>query len=501
VRFTDAEGKYYAPHGRLTEFATGIGIDVGGNLQLSLLGKDGKPEPTSFAYIAGSCEIALPPGLIHVTICKGPEYLPVEQEIQLAAGKLALRFTLERWSHHRQYGWYPGDVRAHFLSPQAALLEGAAEDLTVVNVLARAWVLMDNPIAVECPRQRMAYPNLLEFSGQQPALADQDCMVIVNTENSHRQLGWLGLLHCHRAVYPLYFGGHVGTDYLDNWTLADWCDQCHRKHGLVVWTQTMGVSGGKRYGEVLADLILGRVDAVEADPFRWTAQQDPSSFPWYDLLNCGFRLPLVGSSAKDDNCVALGSIRTYARLQQGQPFTYTAWIEAIRAGRTFATNGPLLLLTVDDQDLGATLQVTADQPVQVRAEARSLVPFEHLEIIVNGEVAVRQSPRGSTSAVSIEAEISMPTGGWLAARCWGPAWVPGWGASQRVYAHTSPVYVCVDGQSAPVDSAAVQRFLGHLTHMLSWVDKEGRYENDDQRLRLRKVFEDAIQILHERGAV
>ena len=32
VRFTDAEGRYYAPFGRLTEFATGRNEDVGGNV-------------------------------------------------------------------------------------------------------------------------------------------------------------------------------------------------------------------------------------------------------------------------------------------------------------------------------------------------------------------------------------------------------------------------------------------------------------------------------------
>src|SRR5271155_5321545 len=75
VRFTDAAGKYYAPYGRLTEFAFGRGVDVGGNVQVPMPGNDQKIQSTNFAYIDGSCEIALPPRLIHVTICKGPEYL------------------------------------------------------------------------------------------------------------------------------------------------------------------------------------------------------------------------------------------------------------------------------------------------------------------------------------------------------------------------------------------------------------------------------------------
>jgi hypothetical protein len=42
--------------------------------------------------------------------------------------------------------------------------------------------------------------------------------------------------------------------------------------------------------------------------------------------------------------------------------------------------------------------------------------------------------------------------------------------------------------------------MDHLTRWLSWVNHHGRYENDAQRLRLRKVFEDAIEVLTGRLA-
>src|SRR6266481_1695136 len=77
VRFTDAAGRYYAPYGRLTEFATEMGVDVGGNV---LVGDE------AFAYIDGSCEIVLPPGLLRVAISKGPEYKPIETTMTLNPG-------------------------------------------------------------------------------------------------------------------------------------------------------------------------------------------------------------------------------------------------------------------------------------------------------------------------------------------------------------------------------------------------------------------------------
>src|SRR5262249_22455400 len=128
IRFTDAKGNYYAPFGRLTEFATETGVDVGGNVRI---GKE------AYAFIDGTCEIQLPAGPIHVKITKGPEYQSVEAQCELAPGKMALRFEVERWANLRAESWYSGDTCAFFLSSHAALLEAAAEDLAVVNLLAR----------------------------------------------------------------------------------------------------------------------------------------------------------------------------------------------------------------------------------------------------------------------------------------------------------------------------------------------------------------------------
>jgi hypothetical protein len=487
VRFTDAEGKYYAPYGRLTAPA---GIDVaGGNLTWPILGAGGPLKVAQFAYIDGGCEIALPPGPVAVTICKGPEYLPVEQEIQLTAGKLAMRFLLHRWSNLRQSNWYSGDARAHFLSPPAALLEGAAEDLAVINVLARVTQVEEHHTIDGSVTLRPSYANLLDFSGQRPALERDGHMVVVNALNSHDHLGSLGLLNCHRVVYPLRFG--VDPDEYDDWTLADWCDQCHRKHGLVVC-----VKGGF---EALADLILGKVDAIEIIGFDWTHPPHTWLSTWYDLLNCGFRVPSVGSSGKDSSQLPLGSTRSYARLQPDRPFNYANWIEAVRAGRTFVTNGPLLQLKVNGQDPGATLDLADQEAVQIQVEARSLVPFEHLEIIVNGGLAAETSAGGNPCEARIDSAVQIPPGGWIAARCWGKTWVPGSYAGQYACAHTSAIYVRKSGRPAPANAEALQRLLGNLMEGLSWVDRVGRYENDAQRLRLRKVFEDAIQVLQKRG--
>src|SRR5262249_7374050 len=178
-------------------------------------------------------------------------------------------------------------------TPHTALLEAAAEDLAVLNLLAHTWFVRD-----EEDRQFETYPNLTAFSGQRPALELPGHMVVVNTLNCASRLGQLALLNCHRVVFPLYF-----DQERINWTAADWCDQCHRKGGLVVWNLDGNTCfpSSLRYadvsyfafGEALADLILGKIDAAEVQQMFVSCCD--RGYEWYSFLNSGFRLPLVGS--------------------------------------------------------------------------------------------------------------------------------------------------------------------------------------------------------------
>jgi hypothetical protein len=467
----------------LRDFATGHAQDVGGQLRKC----DGK-----YAYIDGTCEIALPPGPVTVVVSKGPEFKPIRQEFVLVPGRMALRLELERWINLRQQGWYAGDTQVHYMTPQAALLEGAAEDLTVVNLLAREDVLTNPPEDEEGASRpvgnRRRISNILAFSGQRPVLEMPGHLVVVNTFNYHQQLGQLALLNCHRPVYPLTFGG---PESWDSWTLADWCDQCHRKGGLVVATPP---ELGKHLAhEVLADLILGKVDALQVSDWYWDQELGTM---WAQLLACGFHIPLVGGSRKVSNLDQIGGTRTYARLQPGDEFTYKNWIEAVRAGRTFVTTGPLISLSVNGHDPGAVLDLPdGDTTVQVKAEAQSLDAFDYLAVLMNGSVAARSEASGSPSRATLEADLVVREGSLLVATCMGPFIFE---RMLQIAAFTSPVYVRPGGRESRPDPAAVESLTADLDRGAKWVDLEGRFENDRQREHLAGIFQAARNVLRKR---
>jgi hypothetical protein len=468
IRLVESTGVCRMPFGRLAEFATGAGEDVGGQVRLG---------DEAFAYIDGVCEVHLPAGPVRALVHKGPEYLPLEREIILGPGKIALRLAIERWTNPREQGWYAGDGRAHALSPHAAQLEGAAEGLDVVNLLAQ-----ERPALGERPA---ALDNLLAFSGTEPALAGMPA-VVVNTCNVHPVLGTVALLNCHRIVHPLRFGA---PDGLDDWSVADWCDQCHRKRGLVVWPDLARLTAEHPQGEALAALLLGKIDAFEV--CRLASAEAPPLADWYRLLACSYRLPLVGASGKDSNAIALGSVRTYARLEPNQPFGYGAWIEAVRAGRTFVTEGPLLSLTVDGHAPGAALSLPqGGRTVRLRVEAHSATPFDCLEVLHNGAVLAVAQTDGDRWTAVIEQEVPIAASGWLAARCQGGG---------LIRAHTSPVYVQVEGQPLRPAADVLAPLLAVLDRTHAWIRAEARCPSEHQREQLDGTIEAARQELMRRG--
>jgi hypothetical protein len=454
IRFADSAGRYYAPYGRLTEFEHSTLAADSGNVAVR-----GVP----FAYIDGQCEIFLPGEPLEVQIERGPEYRSLREEVRLGPGKLALRFELLRSARLDRQGWFSGDSRIFDVSPHAAHLEASAQGIHVANLLARAC----NPIvqSIESGPSLAAatdwmVTNLLAWSGQKACIDSNGCLLAVNSYHCHRDLGALALLRCHRPIFPLRFGP---PDTLDDWTLEDWCRQCHRKKGLVIWHREASSAGG----EALADAVNGHVDALDLDD--WTTPE--GLVQWYRLLNAGVKLPLACGSGKCDSSRPAGAVRTYARLREGESLSYGAWIEAVRAGRTFVTGGPLLLFTVNGADPGAELADVAG-PWCVRADVLGRDLIDRIEIVADGEVIAEGS--SPLEAESVRAA-------WWAARCL---------SGNRIVAHSSAVYSSQAAALLLRKEAA--HYLGaHFRCMLDWTRETGRFAAPAQRDHLAQVFQTA----------
>jgi hypothetical protein len=463
LRITGPDGTVYAPLGMPAYFPVGTNEAVGGQVRI---------DKENWWYVSGSFEIKLPSEVpLRIRATKGPEYTPLDETVTLGPGKLSLRLTISRWAKWED--WLSGDSRCHFLPPHAALLEAAGEGLDVVNVLIKQHPAFSHDGHLY-PMAEM----LTAFSGQEAALECEDVSVVVNTLNAHPSLGRVGLLNSHRVIFPLSFGGEEP----DDWSLCDWCDQCHRKKGLTVWTDPFQSMSGVLGGEALVAALLGKIDAIEVDP-----KPRPQPFlPWYyRLLNAGIKLPLVGGSAKDSNGMPLGAMRTYAKVTEPG---HRGWVEGVRAGRTFVTNGPLLSFAVSESLPGEAL--TVNDPVKMVATAESNEPFERFEIVSNGAVLatwVQTRQDDGRYFIRVEMEGIPQESGWVAARAVG----------SQAFAHTSPVYLDVPGVPNPQRAASLPMLKKCMEETKQWIEDYGRFTELKRRTHLLELCAKAQEKLGE----
>jgi hypothetical protein len=206
------------------------------------------------------------------------------------------------------------------------------------------------------------------------------------------------------------------------------------------------------------DAALGKVDSVDINLTY------AGSVPlWYRLLNCGFRLPAsAGTDVFLKRLVGRlpGSDRAYVRIDGA--FSYAAWIDDLRAGRSFVTNGPFVELSAGGERPGGGVRRTGPDRIKVTARAWWHLPMRRAELVQDGQVAAtRDFPADGPQEVTWEQEVPFERSGWIALRATGPYHADN--PAGEAYAHTSPVYVEVEGR--PPDARADAQFF------LRWIDR------------------------------
>src|SRR5204863_1265174 len=117
-------------------------------------------------------------------------------------------------------------------------------------------------------------------------------------------------------------------------------DDTRKQGGTVIWCHN---SSGF---EDVPSALSGRLDALNVfDGTRLGTYEES----YYRYLNIGLRMPL--STGTD--WFLYDFSRVYARLSG--PVSIKGWLEAVKAGRCVATNGPLLSLAVNGKEIGETV--------------------------------------------------------------------------------------------------------------------------------------------------
>ena len=249
----------------------------------------------------------------------------------------------------------------------------------------------------------------------------------------------------------------------------------------------MGFAGAREFP---VDLALGQVDALDVVS---NTPEMPAAELWYRVLNTGLRCALSAGSDSFTNIMMHwipGGARVYVRVP-GE-FSYQAWVDNYRKGRSFITNGPFLSLRVNGKEPGEELQLWDEQgpiSVTVEAEVDSIVPVDELQIIVNGSLLKSQAIHGGGARARITHQVVLEKSSWIAARAVGPGHLLIMNDPQA-FAHTGPVFCYLNNQ--PIRSPEDARFwVTWIDELIEDVNDRGTFSTDQRRVEVIELFRQA----------
>ena len=429
------------------------------------------PTETHYFRTTGTFEVEVPAGSVTIHARKGLEYRPVSVTVDVPPGGSAdAVLELDRLIDSREAGWYAGDTHVHDLhqgrfglSHERFVNDLVSEDLRVSIAL----------IHMDGTRLMGRWDDL---TGRPHPLSTSD-HILQYSQEFRGSFGHVGLAGVSEFITPLV-GGAGNTPFAADVLNADYLVAAreqggtggfmHPFNGPVATPEQVSAS------EIPVDAALGEGYFYDVICF-WYDELDNAEM-YYRLLNAGFRIAATGGT---DNFSDVwrdpgpGASRTYARLDGA--LSVDGWLRAVRERRTFATNGPLLFLTVDGVEPGGEIHVPDGGGGErlVVVEAASSSPLDNVEIVVNGTVVQVHEAEGRGERFSVESRVRLEDGGWIAARALGPA--SPLVSDGYAFAQTSPVWVVAGGREyRSADDirfllASVEAFRDRVVERDRWV--------------------------------
>jgi len=362
----------------------------------------------------GTFTIEVPHGPLTIEAVKGFEYYSTKETVEIKAGERSkVTLTLSRMTNMPARGWYSGSTHVHMNyagdlhnTLENLMFMSAAEDQSVVNELVAN---KDNRIL-----------DYQFFTGETSHLSTPERVLFVSEEYRpafHGHVYFLGLTeHLLSPFASGYEGTAIYSLYPSNTDMLRLAGEQGAFRGYVhpyfgendpLSGKEPSLGGAKSFP---VDVALGTVEGLET-----TYANHATLLVWHHVLNNDFKIVLTGGEDSISNLyrsAVVGSQRSYVYLGD-KPLTYSNWLEALREGRTFATNGPLLTFTVNGAMPGEDVRLPQNGgTVTLKGEVQSIVPLDKVMIMNNGEI-LKTVPLDETGSNAVfEITVDVDESGW-----------------------------------------------------------------------------------------
>ncbi|MFC5649683.1 CehA/McbA family metallohydrolase [Paenibacillus solisilvae] len=366
-------------------------------------------------FADGNFSVTVPEGTVDILIKNGPDYIPLQFSLDITKGQtLFLRAYLGRWFSPEARGWFCGDNHVHSQHDQVASMKTGLEYTALQG--------------------RASGLNFITEAGSHVSYGNIDKL---STDTF--------LLKYAEELKMLCFAGHFNTPGISNAIDEDRMavirktplatqtimEAVHELGGLVVYTHPLSPAHQLHWmgaAAVYSDAVLGRcADAFDID-------SKATELLWFTVLNLGNKLACssyTDSALERKRTLTPGDRRVYCHASD---FSYSAIIEAMKNGHTFATNGgPVFaFFTIDDREPGDTIQLFEGESLTARIEIQSLFPLKKAELYSRGNVVQSFDISGQVGKIDLIHPFKETGGNWYVFRA---------EDEQGNWCITSPIYV------------------------------------------------------------
>lgn len=417
-----------------------------------------------YVYSPGTLSIEVPAGKVTATAAYGFSAVPASGAASVLAGQTAsIDLRLEPLWRPESDGWYSGDHHHHLnyggqfnLIPEDLVPVLKGEDLDVATPLLANLQTRFND------REFWRWQRL---SSGAPLIA-------FGQEIRPHFFGHMGVIGVQSLYWPWYWGPGYEVFGRDDRPNQSTLAHARNQGGFAYFVHP--VRGGDPFPAdgpprniplaLVPEAVLGDLDGLEIACI-WSDETQTADV-WYRFLNLG--IPIVPSAGTDAfpnyyRGQAIGITRVYVR--SGAPLNFSSYLEGLKKGRSFVTNGPLVKFRVQNAQPGDVIPAKAGQELAWDLTAVSAVPYDKVDLIVNGTVAWTGEglPKGGTKTYS--GRVKAPAGGWIAVRVMGsPAQVMWPAQDSYPFAHTAPIWLNAVGSKEPESVRRAARDL------LNWMD-------------------------------
>ncbi len=467
---------------RITNLASGNALKLSGQIHRAL----------NWYAVEEKTSLRLPRTRLKIEAISGLQTELATQEIDLAEQETATaKVELRQFYDAASRGLIAGNTHLHL---NKMTLDEADRYLRVVPKADNLKVVFLSLLR-RIPDERTYISNVfvtnsLRGGGDLQRLSQEGVLFGNGEEHRHNfgtggeGYGHVMLLDLQRVIRPVSIGPGIMRAGTDGMTLRRGIQRARDDKATVIWCHN-------NFGlEDIPNWLAGLLDAQNIFDGGNRGSYEAS---YYRYLNIGLKVPF--STGTDWSIFDFS--RAYVPVD-GE-LTTKEWLNGLRAGRSYITNGPFLELETERGGLGDTLRLPAPNRVTVVGRGFGRQNFGSLELVYNGKV-VHRAPatrEGGYYFADLRHGLEVREPGWFALRI--PRGVGKTELDGELFAHTSPIYVELGGKRIFRKDVA-REMVAEMEQGIETIRDKGLFASDRAREDVLKVYRDAVRDLKTRLA-